>query len=104
MRLESAISTPIACEVAAARLIRTNSPDNDDDSIVEMWKTSLKRTRHKSSYLFSIWESKFCCCPHCDGRWPLLVEVSSSARLFGDRGHYDRFRLGNLVMLVGSRV
>src|SRR5215467_2872636 len=51
------MSTPIASEVAAARLIRTNSPDNDDGSIVGMWKTSLKRTRHKSSYPFSIWES-----------------------------------------------
>ena len=47
----------MASEVVAARLIRTNSPDNDDDSIVGMWKTSLKRTRHKSSYPFSIWES-----------------------------------------------
>jgi hypothetical protein len=35
--------------------------------IVGMWKTSLKQTRYKSSYPFSIWESHFWSTLRCNG-------------------------------------
>src|SRR5215831_5525466 len=102
MRLESATSTPIACEVAAARLIRTDSPNNGDDPIVGMWKTSLKKTRDKSSYPFSIWESNVLVLLTLLCVLVPAVEVRGMARLFRDRGHYSCFRMGNSALFAQS--